>query len=157
MKSTITYIVIIGMFLCQSCTQAPNRLSGSELSEGWELLFDGQTLDNWKNYNSDETSGWIVEDGTLAAKGDGSDGNGYIISRKQYDNFNLKFDWKIAEGGNSGLLYHVIESPNFSTPYLTGPEYQLIDDIGFPERLEEWQKAGAGIKVLWKNLVIMPL
>ncbi len=106
-------------------------------------MFDGESLDNWKAYNAEGTGSWLVEDGLLAASGTGSDSDGYIITRKQYHNFNLKFEWKIAPEGNSGVLYHVIESENFSTPYLTGPEYQLVDDVGFPEELEEWQKTGA--------------
>ncbi len=143
MKKILILSALTAFLLVQGCSSGINELSKEEISEGWELLFNGQDLNNWKNYNSDETGGWIIEDGCLEAKGDGSDGNGYIVTRKQYASFDLKFDWKIAEGGNSGVLYHVIESPRFSTPYLTGPEYQLIDDIGFPEKLEEWQKAGA--------------
>jgi len=138
----MVYLMVAGIILT-ACGHPDNVLSRAEQDDGWELLFDGQSLDNWKNYNSDETSGWIVEEGSLSAAGDGSDGSGYIITRKQYANFDLVFDWKIAPGGNSGVMYHVIESPSFSTPYLTGPEYQLIDDVGFPEKLEDWQKAGA--------------
>ena len=65
------------------------------------------------------------------------------LHEKQYENFIITFDWKISEGGNSGLLYHVVERPEYKVPYVTGPEYQLIDDVGFPDKLEEWQKAGA--------------
>jgi len=126
-----------------ACSNKHNQLSPVEQGEGWELLFDGQSLDNWKVYNAEGTGSWLVEDGLLAASGTGSDSDGYIITKKQYNNFDLKFEWKIAEGGNSGVLYHVIESERYSTPYLTGPEYQLVDDVGFPSELEEWQKTGA--------------
>ncbi|HCC71764.1 MAG TPA: DUF1080 domain-containing protein [Bacteroidales bacterium] len=144
MKQTIAYFLITGLVFIWACSTGNNQLSPQEESEGWELLFDGQSLDNWKAYNAEEGfAGWSVEDGLLAAGGEGSDEHGYIITKKQYDNFDLKFDWKIADGGNSGVMYHVIESKNFPTPYLTGPEYQLIDDIGFPSELEDWQKAGA--------------
>ena len=129
--------------LLSGCSSNQNELTELEKAEGWQLLFDGESLDNWKAYNADGTGSWLVEDGLLAASGTGSDSNGYIITRKQYHNFNLKFEWKIAPEGNSGVLYHVIESENFSTPYLTGPEYQLVDDVDFPEELEEWQKTGA--------------
>ncbi len=135
--------LLTGILLTSACSSKINQLSELEETEGWELLFDGESLDGWKAYTSEGTGSWLVEDGLLAASGNGSDSNGYIITRKQYDNFDLKFEWKIAPEGNSGILYHVIESEKYATPYLTGPEYQLIDDIDFPEELEEWQKAGA--------------
>ncbi len=72
---------------------------------------------------------------------------GYIVTKKQYENFILDWDWKLSYGGNSGMLYHVVENPYFKVPYVTGPEYQLIDNERLggherPTRLEEWQKLG---------------
>mgnify|MGYP003593410179 CR=1 FL=1 len=64
------------------------------------------------------------------------------VTDKQYENFELSWDWKLSKGGNSGMLYHVVERPQFAVPYVTGPEYQLIDEPNFPEPLEEWQKLG---------------
>jgi len=132
--------------LLGSCTSAPqnNVLTEAEKAEGWKLLFDGKTLDGWRDYNGDSlTAPWIVEDGCIRAKGSGSDASGYIVTDTVYENFELVWDWKIAEGGNSGMLYHVVENPKFKVPYVTGPEYQLIDDFGFPEPLEDWQKTAA--------------
>lgn len=132
--------------LLGSCTPVPqnNMLTEAEKAEGWKLLFDGQTLDGWRDYNGDSlTAPWIVEDGCIRAKGSGSDASGYIVTDTIYENFELAWDWKIAEGGNSGMLYHVVENPKFKVPYVTGPEYQLIDDFGFPEPLEDWQKTAA--------------
>jgi len=132
------------VLLCVACTPKHNLLTEQEKQEGWELLFDGLTLDQWRDYNGTElTVPWYVEDGTIAAKGAGDDMSGYIVSKKEYENFELQWDWKIAKEGNSGVLYHVVERPEFNVPYVTGPEYQLIDDEGFPEKLEEWQKTGA--------------
>jgi len=142
MNILLVCLVTVGLLL-SGCGNKTNELSEQEISEGWELLFDGENLDNWRAYNAEGTGSWLVENGLLAASGNGSDSNGYIITRKQYDNFDLKFEWKIAPEGNSGVMYHVIESEKFHTPYLTGPEYQLVDDIEFPEELEEWQKTGA--------------
>lgn len=132
--------------LLGSCTSAPlnNVLTEAEKAEGWKLLFDGKTLDGWRDYNGDSlTAPWVVEDGCIRAKGSGSDASGYIVTDTIYENFELAWDWKIAEGGNSGMLYHVVENPKFKVPYVTGPEYQLIDDLGFPEPLEDWQKTAA--------------
>ena len=65
------------------------------------------------------------------------------MTDKKFANFELKWEWKVNKGSNSGVMYHVQEGEKYHSPYETGPEYQIIDDIGFPEKLEEWQKAGA--------------
>ena len=121
----------------------PNTLTPEEIADGWVLLFDGKTLNGWRDYNGTTlTEPWHVVDGCIQAKGDGSDASGYMVTDKEYENFELSWDWKLSKGGNSGMLYHVVERPQFAVPYVTGPEYQLIDEPNFPEPLEEWQKLG---------------
>jgi len=143
MKKVSLYFFVIAILL-SACQQKHNVLSRAEKAAGWKLLFNGKTLDGWRDYNGTEVTGpWVVEDGTLAALGKGDDANGYIVTDKQYENFELAFDWKISEGGNSGVLYHVVESPHFKVPYVTGPEFQIIDNVGFPHKLEDWQMACA--------------
>ncbi len=137
------FFAIVFIFL-SGCNQKENALTQEEKDSGWELLFDGTTLNGWRDYNGTVLTGpWEVENGTIKADGKGSDASGYIVTDKQYENFILSWDWKISEGGNSGVLYHVIENQKFQVPYVTGPEYQLIDDVNFPDPLEEWQKCGA--------------
>ena len=127
-----------------SCiNQKHNTLTSGEIAAGWVLLFDGETTNGWRDYNGTSlTAPWHVVDGCIQAKGAGSDLDGYIVTEKQYENFELSWDWKLSKGGNSGMLYHVVERPMFNVPYVTGPEYQLIDDDNFEEPLEEWQKLG---------------
>lgn len=133
----------ITLALFSSCETKQNVLTPEEIADGWQLLFDGKTLNGWKDYNGTTlTQPWHVVDGCIQAKGDGSDASGYIVTDKQYENFELSWDWKLSKGGNSGMLYHVVERPQFAVPYVTGPEYQLIDEPNFPEPLEEWQKLG---------------
>ncbi|MFA5326528.1 MAG: DUF1080 domain-containing protein [Prolixibacteraceae bacterium] len=137
------FFAIVFIFL-SGCNQKENALTREEKDSGWELLFDGTTLNGWRDYNGTVLTGpWEVENGTIKADGKGSDASGYIVTDKQYENFILSWDWKISEGGNSGVLYHVIENQKFQVPYVTGPEYQLIDDVNFPDPLEEWQKCSA--------------
>lgn len=125
-----------------------NQLTDAEIADGWELLFDGETLNGWKDFNGDSLSQpWTVVDGCIQASGDGSDLLGYIVTDRQFDNFILDWDWKLSHGGNSGMLYHVVEDPYFAVPYVTGPEYQLIDNDGWeevnaPAKLEPWQRLG---------------
>ena len=136
------------MGVAASCAPSHNTLTKKEAAEGWVLLFDGETTNGWRNYNStDPNTAWHVVDGCLQAKGSGDDATGYIVTEKEYENFILSWDWKLSKGGNSGMIYHVVESPRFSVPYVTGPEYQLIDVEGWeeanaPTKLEEWQKLG---------------
>ena len=138
---------LIAAGLC-SCCPKHNTLTQAEIADGWQLRFDGKSLDQWKDFNGDSlTMPWHVVDGCIQAAGDGSDLSGYIVTKKQYENFILDWDWKLSYGGNSGMLYHVVENPYFKVPYVTGPEYQLIDNDGWeaqnaPTKLEPWQRLG---------------
>ena len=136
--------LFLGMVVASCQNSAKNELTTAEQEEGWKLLFDGSTLNGWRDFQGKEVTGpWKVEAGLLNGLGQGSDSTGYLVSESQYENFVLTFDWKISKGGNSGVFYHVIESPEFKLPYATGPEYQVIDDIDFPRDLKEWQRVGA--------------
>lgn len=143
---TITLLTVLIASCCNNKEKPAqnNTLTQQEIMDGWQLLFDGKTLDGWKGYRHDSCGErWIVKEGELICQGEGG-GMGYdIITTKKYTNFELSLDWKISPGGNSGIFYHVIEDTAFDNPYETSPEYQLIDDTGWPEKLEEWQKTGA--------------
>ena len=143
MKKIFFILALAGAVL--SCEQKPNTLTSKEKADGWELLFDGQTLNGWRDFNGTSLTGpWEVQDGTIWTDGEGDDGNGYIVTDREFANLHLKWEWKIARGGNSGLIYHVVEGPQFNVPYITGPEYQIIDDDNWEEvngyPLEPWQR-----------------
>lgn len=150
MKKFLSIVAVsaITAGMMTSCQEQQNTLSEAEKADGWQLLFDGKTLNGWRSYNRDSlVGGWGVVDGCIQASGEGSDGSGYIVTDKKYANFELVWDWKLTYGGNSGMLYHVVERPQFSVPYVTAPEYQLIDVEGWekvnaPSKLEDWQKIG---------------
>lgn len=119
-----------------------NSLSEDEKSAGWMLLFDGVNTDGWRAFNGDSLPpNWTVEDGALKGLGhDGGDVGGDIVfAPLEFEQFEMEFTWKIATGGNSGVFYHVVEDPKYAAPYYTGPEYQVIDQLGFPQPLEDWQ------------------
>ncbi len=126
---------------------AVNVLTPEENAAGWELLFDGKSLNGWHGYNGQSTQAWGIEDCSLKTAGTegnyGSDKRADLVTDKPYENFEFTIDWKTSKGGNSGVMYGVIEDPKYDAPWKTGPEYQFIDEVGFPEKLEEWQKAGA--------------
>ena len=149
MKKTNLMLLLVAMCGAPSFCQAEdNVLTKKEVKQGWELLFNGKDLSEWRNFNGSELSnGWGVVNGCIQASGSGADDSGYIVTRRKFADFELCWDWKLTHGGNSGMIYHVVENPAFSVPYVTGPEYQLIDNTGWeevnaPAKLEEWQKLG---------------
>ncbi len=104
----------------------PNTLTDAEKEAGWRLLFDGKTTEGWRNYRRDGINeGWQVVDGALTKT---STSAGDIVTTDQFGAFELVFEYRIGEGGNSGVMYHVKETePN---PWRTGPEIQLQDNEG---------------------------
>lgn len=113
----------------------PNTLTEEEKSAGWKLLFDGKTTLGWRGYKRKGMSdGWKIVDGELtrAAKGAGD-----IITEDSFSSFEITLDYKISEGGNSGLMFHVSE--DFPAPWHTGPECQLQDNKkGHDPQLSGW-------------------
>jgi len=103
---------------------APNSLSAAEAAAGWQLLFDGEDAsEHWRGYGKDKLPDeWVAEEGALVRKGGGD-----IITKKQYESFELSLDWKISEGGNSGVMFKVLETEHPS--YRTGPEAQIQDNV----------------------------
>ncbi|WP_237227211.1 PQQ-dependent sugar dehydrogenase [Rubinisphaera sp. JC750] len=105
--------------------EGTNQLTEAEKLAGWELLFDGESTDGWRNYKKDSVSdGWVVEDGMLIRK---SKGAGDIITEKQYESFELSIEFKISPEGNSGIMFHVTEDE--VRPWQTGPEIQINDNV----------------------------
>ena len=97
-------------------------------------LFDGKSLTGWRGYKKTDAGGsrWAVQDGLLTlSPNDGKDTRGArdIISVETFDLFDLSWEWKIAEGGNSGLKYFVLEDRDSAI----GHEYQIIDDARHPD------------------------
>ena len=121
---------------------AHNILTAEEAAAGWKLLWDGKTLAGWHTYGKTEVVGWEIADGTLIALGQGGDHANDILTDAEYESFELLVDWKLSPQANSGIFYHVVEQ-GYDRVYATGPEYQLIDDDGWPDKLEDWQMSGA--------------
>ena len=111
----------------------PNQLTPDEKTGGWTLLFDGKTTAGWHTFKkkSFPEKGWQVEDGWLHCLGKRG---GDIISDGEFGDFELRWEWKQAPVGNSGLKYFVLETRNAAL----GHEYQMIDD----EQHEDAKLAG---------------
>jgi hypothetical protein len=94
--------------------------------EGWKQLFDGKDTSQWRGYKATSfpTKGWRVENGTLRHVA--GEGGGDLITLDKFSDFELRFEWKVSPGANSGVIYRVTEDHNAS--YETGPEYQVLDE-----------------------------
>lgn len=127
----------------------------------WISLFDGKSLAGWHGFNkTGEVTNWTVQDSALVCLGAAKDAHGGdLVTDEKFDNFELTWEWKVDKGSNSGVMYHVVEDAKYKAPYETGPEYQVIDDIGFPEKLEDWQQAGAnyGMQPANEKKKLMPV
>ncbi len=110
----------------------PNRLSAEEQQAGFELLFDGRDPAAWRGYRRDAfpASGWQVEDGCLRHAAGG--GGGDLVTREQFGDFELRFEWAVAEGANSGVIYRCTEAEDAC--WKTGPEFQVLDDGKAPRQ-----------------------
>jgi hypothetical protein len=147
------FTVAAGAQMAPPKTAAPaglNQLTPAEQKAGWTLLFDGKTLDGWRAYKKTDAAGtrWAAQDGLLCLPpNDGSDTHGSrdIISKGDYDQFELAWDWRITPGGNSGLKYFVVEDQDAAI----GHEYQLIDDDKHPDaKIGPHRQTGALYDVL---------
>jgi hypothetical protein len=104
----------------------------------WRTLFDGGSLDAWRGFRNDRVpAGWQVVDGALTRVGEGGD----LITRDEFGDFELTLEWKVAEGGNSGIMYRVTEDAAAS--YETGPEMQVLDDARHQDGQSRLTSAGS--------------
>lgn len=119
-------LVTLASALLLHAEDAPiNELGHDEKTAGWKLLFDGEDASPWwRGYKKDELpAGWKVENGMLIRRAAAGD----IITRDQFESFELSIDWKISPGGNSGIMFKVKETG--AQPWFTGPEAQILDNV----------------------------
>jgi hypothetical protein len=135
MKKLVSALVLALVVLFAGKTvsgQALNQLTPKEVKEGWQLLFDGKSMDKWRCYKLDKVQGWSMEDGAMTALGLPEGKGGDIVTKEKFQDFELSLEWKISQNSNSGIFFHVVEGDQYETVYMTGPEYQLLDDVGYP-------------------------
>ncbi len=140
-KYLIAALAVAG---CSSAAiaQTHDQLTAKEKKEGYVLIFDGKSTNGWHLYNNSGAGAWSVVDGALqldtAAKGQGD-----IVSDGEYENFELKLEWRIAKGGNSGIIFPVHEDPNIPYTFFTGMEMQVLDDKEAEDNKQDNHLAGS--------------
>ena len=140
----IALVSVVFISCSSSRKTGDNILSKEEQDQGYKLLFDGKNMEGWRTYQNKAATSWEVDNGTLHCKGSEANYGAItadLMTKDQYKNFDFETDYKISPKGNSGILYLVTEDS--SSSYLSGPEYQIIDDVNFPEKLEAWQRTAA--------------
>ncbi|MCL6266945.1 3-keto-disaccharide hydrolase [Flagellimonas myxillae] len=115
-----------------------NQLTLDEKKRGWQLLWDGKSTEGWRGARLDNfpEQGWIIENGVLSVLASGgaeSTAGGDIVTVDTYGDFELKVDFKITEGANSGIKYYVDTDLNKGPGSSIGLEYQILDDAKHPD------------------------
>ena len=116
----------------------PNTLTQREQNNGWRLLFDGTTMNGWRGAYLDSlpAKGWEVRDGMLIVQASGGGEaafGGDIVTKEEFNSFELTVDFKLTEGANSGIKYFVTEQQPKTPGSAKGLEYQLLDDAKHPD------------------------
>jgi len=122
--SWVLPLFLLGSTLARAAEEsAPiNQLTAEEKAQGYVLLFDGKSLDNWVVMGKNK-EGFKIVDGIIHS--DSGSGAEWMRSKKEYDNFILRVDWKVSPGGNSGVF---LRAPEKGNPWLTGYEVQISNE-----------------------------
>lgn len=153
-KQTLTFFgIALLVSSCSTTDQTSTRLSTG--SSRWIVLFDGKSTEAWRGITHETfpTNNWKIEDGSLATiPGPMAD----IMTKEQFDNFELQLDWKISPGGNSGIMYHTTDENE--QPGTVGPEMQVLDDSKHPDGKNPTTTAGALYGLIApKNKILKPV
>lgn len=143
-RRLLTLLLLMFVMLSSALAQqtnrsgTPNTLTDKEKKEGWVMLFDGKTMNGWRCAYMDSLpkKGWQVRDGMLIVNESGGGEaafGGDIVTIGEYSSFELKVDFKLTEGANSGIKYFVTERQPKTLGSAKGLEYQLLDDAKHPD------------------------
>jgi len=139
----LLFLNLLAFIVLTHSVFAQNQLTKPEQKQGWQLLFDGKTTQGWHTYLKSNTEpAWKVVDGTLRLDPK-AEGQGDLVTDKEYENFELSLEWNISEGGNSGIIFGVHEDPAFHATYQTGIEMQVLDNKNASDNKKATHLAGS--------------
>ena len=131
------------LYSCSGDSRSSSEAPATEdRLEDWVLLLEGNTLDHWEMFNQNEMTGWELINGELHSSGAGWDADEDIITKQTYKNFELYLEWKIAAENSSGIFFHVQKGSDHPI-YESAPEYQIMDDKGWPQEMKPNQYTAA--------------
>lgn len=129
-RSVLLSAAVVALAL--SCT--------SPSSDDWESLFNGRDLTGWRGFGrEDAPGGWRAADGALYREPGGEGGD--LLTEREFENFELSLEWKLPEGGNSGIMFRVTEDAD--QPWQTATEMQVLDNAGHPDGQNPLTSAGS--------------
>ena len=141
-----SFLLLIATFaLCCYTVEKRNEsgaVARNDQSENWNLLLEGNKLDKWQMYSLDSIKGWSLTNGELNGSGAGWDADEDIVTKEVFDNFDLMLEWKIAPQNSSGIFFYVQRGSGHPI-YESAPEYQVMDDKGWPEKMKPNQYTAA--------------
>jgi len=150
MQRFLVVFAALIIFSCSSPKETGNNiLTREQKNQGWVALFNGKNSDGWHRYGGGTIdSAWKVSDGMLwldvpNKKANNIRGDWDIVTDAEYENFHFQCEWKITENGNSGIIFFIHEDKKqFNWPWETGPEMQVLDNLGHPDAKFPKHRAG---------------
>ncbi|MBS1626579.1 MAG: DUF1080 domain-containing protein [Bacteroidetes bacterium] len=143
----LTFIVVAVVFAATTAFIALPKNKSSK--NKWIKLFDGKTLEGWHSYGKAEPGkAWKVEDDCIhldaaSKKSYQTDGGGDLVTNEEFENYDLKLEWKISKNGNSGIIFNVHEEvPMYDESWRTGMEMQILDNDGHADGKIHKHRAG---------------
>ncbi len=134
-------VILAAMFACALTVLACAPAENAAVSE-WRLLFNGTDFTGWRGYkDAPVPTRWHVENGVIALGKEGTEGD--LVTTEEFGDFELELDWKISEGGNSGIFYFVQEPGDAPYTWSTGLEMQVLDDARHSDGKLPSHRAGA--------------
>lgn len=138
-----------------------NKLTIKEQKNGWKMLWDGKTAAGWRGAKLTQfpKSGWKINNGDLtvqASNGEESSAGGDIVTTESYGDFELKVDFKLSSGANSGIKYYVDTNINKGPGSSIGLEYQILDDDLHPDAKKGSHKGSRTVSSLYDLIQANP-
>ncbi len=142
-------------------TNTKNKLTIKEQKNGWKMLWDGKTTTGWRGAKLTQfpKSGWKINNGELtvqASNGGESSAGGDIVTTESYGDFELKVDFKLSPGANSGIKYYVETNINKGPGSSIGLEYQILDDDLHPDAKKGSHKGSRTVSSLYDLIQANP-
>ena len=142
-------------------TNTKNKLTIKEQKNGWKMLWDGKTTTGWRGAKLTQfpKSGWKINNGELtvqASNGRESSAGGDIVTTESYGDFELKVDFKLSPGANSGIKYYVNTNINKGPESSIGLEYQILDDDLHPDAKKGSHKGSRTVSSLYDLIKANP-
>jgi hypothetical protein len=147
-SEVVTVVIICKMKITSKLLVIAAAMTGlssksfAQSSTGWQKLFDGKTTQGWHAYLKQNAGPWKVVGGALQLDTQAPN-QADLVTNDEFENYELSLDWKIAAGGNSGVVLGVHESPELNATYLSGIEMQVLDNKEAEDNKKENHLAGS--------------